>query len=77
MLNVFTDRTDFDLGIDDHGLSGDKDINIYVLDEDMRALSLMEAFRSTADLLLHPQDREQLFPLCHRIDQKRYGERVL
>ena len=46
MLNVFTDRTDFDLGIDDHGLSGDKDINIYVLDEDMRALSLMEAFRA-------------------------------
>ena len=46
MLNVFTDRTDFDLGIDDHGLFGDKDINIYVLDEDMRALSLMEAFRA-------------------------------
>lgn len=46
MLNVFTDRKDFDLGIDDHGLSGDKDINIYVLDEDMRALSLMEAFRA-------------------------------
>lgn len=46
MLKVFTDRTDFDLGIDDHGLSGDKDINVYVLDEDMRALSLMEAFRA-------------------------------
>lgn len=46
MLNVFTDRKDFDLGIDDHGLSGDKDINIYVLDEDMRALSLMKAFRA-------------------------------
>lgn len=46
MLNVYTDRKDFDLGIEDYGLSVGKDINIYVLDEEMSALSLMEAFRA-------------------------------
>lgn len=46
MLKVFTDREDFDLGIEDYGLSGGSDINIYVLDEHMSALSLMEAFRA-------------------------------
>ncbi len=46
MLNVFTDQKDFDLGIEDYGLSGGQDINIYILEENMSALSLMEAFRA-------------------------------
>ena len=46
MLKVFTDRKNFDLGIEDYGLSGGNDINIYILDEDMSALSLMKAFRA-------------------------------
>ena len=46
MLNVFTDLKDFDLGIEDFDLPGSREINIYVLDEKMSALSLMEAFRA-------------------------------
>ena len=46
MLKVYTDRPDFDLGIEDYDLSGGKEISIYVLDEQMSALSLMEAFRA-------------------------------
>lgn len=46
MLNVFTDLKDFDLGVDDFGIFGGQDINIYVLEESMSALSLMEAFRA-------------------------------
>lgn len=46
MLNVFTDLKDFDLGIKDFDLPGSREINIYVLDETMSALSLMEAFRA-------------------------------
>lgn len=46
MLNVFTDAKDFDLGIEDFDLGSSRDINVYVLDEKMSALSLMEAFRA-------------------------------
>lgn len=46
MLNIYTDREDFDLGIEDFGLLDGKDINVYILDENMKALSLMEAFRA-------------------------------
>ena len=46
MINIHTDRDDFDLGIEDFGISEGSDINLYVLDENMKALSLMEAFRS-------------------------------
>lgn len=46
MLNVFTDLKDFDLGIKDFDLPGSREINIYVLEEKMSALSLMEAFRA-------------------------------
>ncbi len=46
MLKVYTDRPDFDLGIEDYDLSGGKEISIYVLDEQMSALWLMEAFRA-------------------------------
>lgn len=46
MLKVFTDMKNFDLGVEDFGLSGGKDIHVYVLDEKMSALSLMEAFRA-------------------------------
>lgn len=46
MLNVYTDLKDFDLGIKDFNLPGSREINIYVLDEKMSALSLMEAFRA-------------------------------
>ena len=46
MLNVFTDLKDFDLGIEDFDLPGSREINIYLLEEKMSALSLMEAFRS-------------------------------
>ncbi len=46
MFNVFTDQKDFDLGIEDYGLPGGQDINIYILEENMSALSLMEAFRA-------------------------------
>ena len=46
MLNIYTDLKDFDLGITDFDLPGSREITIYVLDENMSALSLMEAFRS-------------------------------
>ena len=46
MINIHTDREDFDLGIEDFGISEGGDINLYVLDENMKALSLMEAFRA-------------------------------
>lgn len=46
MFHVYTDRKDFDLGIVDHGLSEGQDISVYVLDEEMSALSLMKAFRA-------------------------------
>lgn len=46
MLNVYTDLKDFDLGIKDFDLPGSREINVYVLDEKMSALSLMEAFRA-------------------------------
>lgn len=46
MLNVYTDLKDFDLGVKDFNLPGSREINIYVLDEKMSALSLMEAFRA-------------------------------
>ena len=38
MLNIYTDREDFDLGIEDFGLLDGKDINVYILDENMKAL---------------------------------------
>lgn len=46
MINIYTDREDFDLGVEDFGISEGKDIELYVLDEDMKALSLMKAFRA-------------------------------
>ena len=46
MINIHTDRDDFDLGIEDFGISEGSDINLYVLDENMKALSLMEAQRA-------------------------------
>ena len=35
MINIHTDRDDFDLGIEDFGISEGSDINLYVLDENM------------------------------------------
>ncbi len=46
MFKVHTDQKDFDLGIEDFGTSEGQDIHIYVLEEGMSALSLMEAFRA-------------------------------
>ena len=38
MLNIYTDREDFDLGIEDFGLLDGKDINVYILDDIIREL---------------------------------------
>lgn len=46
MINIHTDWEDFDLGIEEIDISEGKDIHVYVLDENMKALSLMEAFRA-------------------------------
>ncbi len=46
MINVHTDREDLDLGIEEIDISEGKDIHVYVLEENMKALSLMEAFRA-------------------------------
>ena len=46
MINIYTDREDFDLGVEAFGISEGKDIELYVLDEDMKALSLMKTFRA-------------------------------
>ncbi len=46
MFKVHTDNSNFNLGIDDYGPSGGTEINIYILEENMSALSLMEAFRA-------------------------------
>lgn len=52
MFKVHTDQKDFDLGIEDFGTSEGQDIHIYVLEEGMSALSLMEAFRACRYLSL-------------------------